>query len=70
MNTLAVSLGQVVLPPYGSTTLSVSKNLKLLPEGEWTTNGVGGISVVQDGPKGALNTGGWIEDDKLGYSTT
>ncbi|MGA3186327.1 MAG: hypothetical protein ABSF22_04390 [Bryobacteraceae bacterium] len=36
----------------------------------WIANAVGGITVTQDGPVGALNTGGWVEDDALGYSTT
>jgi hypothetical protein len=69
MNGQVVALAPAQLAPHGSSVLYISKDIGRLGPG-WQKNAVGGITVAQDGPAGALNTGGWIEDDHLGYSTT
>lgn len=71
MSGQAVPLQPVQLPPHGSVFLDISKDSGIGALADaWQGNGVGGITITQDGPPGALNTGGWIEDDHLGYSTT
>jgi hypothetical protein len=66
-NGTTTPLSSVTIAPYGAATIWVSAgNVK----SGWIANAVGGITVTQDGPAGALNTGGWVEDDALGYSTT
>jgi hypothetical protein len=61
-------LAAVPLAPWGSSVVYISGSL--FQPGAWQKNATGGISVTQDGPPGALNTGAWIEDDSVGFSTT
>ncbi len=68
---VTVALTQVQLPPHGSSVLELAKDtLPAAMAAMWQKDNVGGISVTQDGSAGALNTGGWAEDDNSGYSTT
>src|SRR5581483_8528201 len=66
-----VPLANVNLPPHGSSVLELAKDtVPTAVATMWQENEVGGISIFHDGAAGALNTGGWIEDDSPGYSTT
>lgn len=66
----AVPLRQVQLAPHGSSVLQISSGSGTVSRKAWQKGSVGGVTVVHDGPQGALNTGGWIEDDGSGFSTT
>jgi hypothetical protein len=66
-NETTTPLSSVTIAPYGAATIYVSASSV---KSGWVANAVGGITVTHDGPAGALNTGGWVEDDALGYSTT
>jgi hypothetical protein len=68
INGQTMPLAPVLIAGNGSAVVYIPK--ALAPYGGWQQNAVGGITVTQDGPPGALNTGGWIEDDGLEYSST
>jgi hypothetical protein len=71
----AASMAPVTLPPNGSSVVWMSAVASMWSGAGpspalWQKNAVGGITLSQDGPAGALVTGAWIEDNSIGYSTT
>ena len=68
LNGATASMSPVLLAAHSSAVLYISK--ALFAPGAWRRDAVGGITVTQDGTPGALNTGAWIEDDQIGFSTT
>ncbi len=64
-----ISLGDVTLVGHASSVIPLSKRSGFAA-GAWVTNAVGGITISAAGNGGVVNTGGWIEDDTTGYSTT
>jgi|SRR5579884_809563 len=68
---LTVALTKMRIPAHGSCLLDIaSDTVPAVLKPGWLKDAVGGVSVSHDGPAGALNTGGWVEDNTLGYSTT